>query len=100
MFAETFVIECRLCQRGWEVAEKVENVPRRSWIRLPSHEPIDDHGEARRGRICPGGTRANIAGLPGGTRQHWEKEWRLRAGGALPPALLDGADVRVISLGR
>jgi hypothetical protein len=95
--AETFVVECPICQRAWEIWEKVQNVPRRAWIRLPPHDQIDDHGEVRRGAICPGGTRSALAGLPAGTRQSWETEVRARFGDRARPPLLDGADVRLVT---
>jgi hypothetical protein len=80
MVAETFFIICPLCGSGWEVPKKLANFPRRAWIRLPRHEQIDDHCRVRRGVVCPGGTRPKLAGLPAGTRENWEQEWRSRFG--------------------
>src|SRR3954451_24332025 len=98
--AESFIVECPVCRQAWEVLEKVEHVPRRQWIRLPAHDQLDDHGAVRDGSACPGGTRANLAGLPGGTRRNWEMERHQDFRHHPVPELLEGADVQVVPLPR
>ncbi len=96
--ADTYIVECAVCQQPWEVPRPIANVVGQRQIVVPMHAIIDSKGEA--GAIaCSGGESAVHPGVLVGTRADWESRWPSRFVGRKRPALKDGSGIRAVTIG-
>src|SRR3954470_20425261 len=92
MNADTFIVECSICQQAWEVPQPLFSAPG-AGIQVPEHIMHAPRGGEEDLKIpCPG---PQLPGLGLGLRSDWERRWHVRQIGRPLPTVFDGSSIRL-----